>query len=85
MSRLDDVISYITYIHSALIAYRQIVESGDCNSCSARKTCKYTTKFGELVRYNCPFYREAATESIERPKSLGYDARPKWPFEGSEE
>ena len=27
---------------------------------------------------------EEVTESIERPKSLGFDTRPKWPFEGSE-
>ena len=57
MSRLDDTISEIAYILDALVAFRQIVQSGDCNSCSEDKNCKYVPKAGEPVRYNCPFYK----------------------------
>ena len=57
MSRLDDTISEIAYVLDALVAYRRIVQSGDCNSCSERKNCKYVPKTGEQVRYNCPFYK----------------------------
>lgn len=56
MSRLDDTISDAAYILDTLRAYRNIVESGDCNRCKVKMTCKYAPKPGQLVRYNCPFY-----------------------------
>ena len=56
MSRLDDTISDVAYILDTLRAYRNIVESGDCNRCKAKMNCKYAPKPGQLVRYNCPFY-----------------------------
>lgn len=57
MSRLDDAISEIAYVLEALEAYRQIERTGNCNSCSESKNCKYRPKWGELTRYNCPFYK----------------------------
>ena len=57
MSRLDDTISEIAYVLDALMAYRRIVQAGDCNSCSESKNCKYIPEWGELTRYNCPFYK----------------------------
>ncbi len=57
MSRLDDAISDVAYILDTLIAYRHIIESGDCNNCGERKGCQYVPKLGEQVRYNCPFYK----------------------------
>ena len=62
MSRLDDTISGIAYILDTLMAYKRIVQSGDCNSCAVSKNCKYAPKLGEQVRYNCPFYKERVTE-----------------------
>ena len=56
MSRLDNTISDIAYILDSLRAYRNVVESGDCNRCKAVHDCKYVPKPGQLVRYNCPFY-----------------------------
>lgn len=55
MSRLDDTISDVAYILNTLMAYRNIVNSGDCNRCREKKTCEYVPKPGQLVRYNCPF------------------------------
>ena len=58
MSRLDDVIADVAYILDTLMAYRNIVQSGCCNSCDGARKCKYTPKPGQLVRYNCPFYEQ---------------------------
>ena len=57
MSRLDDAISEIAYILDALMAYRRIVQAGDCNSCADIKNCIYAPELGDLTRYNCPFYK----------------------------
>ena len=65
MSRLDDAISETSYILDTLMAYRQIVQSGDCNSCAERKICKYAPELGELVRYNCPFYKRRKTKDAD--------------------
>ena len=62
MSRLDDAISEIAYVLDTLMAYRQIVQSGDCNSCAESKKCEYAPELGELVRYNCPFYKGRVTK-----------------------
>ena len=57
MSRLDDTIGDVAYILDTLMAYRNIVNSGDCNGCEKKKTCEHAPKPGHLVRYNCPFYK----------------------------
>lgn len=62
MNRLDDAISNVAYILDTLMAYRNIVDSGDCNRCGKQKTCEYAPKPGQLVRYNCPFYKRAEDE-----------------------
>jgi hypothetical protein len=46
----------------ALMAYRNIVNSGDCNECKEKKNCKYAPKAGQPVRYNCPFYKRMEGE-----------------------
>ena len=55
MSRLDETISTVAYILDTLMAYRNIVETGDCNRCG-KKECDYIPDPGQMVRYNCPFY-----------------------------
>ena len=62
MSRLDDAISDVAYILDVLMAYRNIVESGDCNRCGKKKTCEYAPEAGQLVRYNCRFYKSMEGE-----------------------
>lgn len=39
-----------------LKAYKEIIESGDCNTCRASRNCCFLPQIGRLVRYNCPFY-----------------------------
>lgn len=65
MGRLDDAISDIAYILDALMALRDIIVSGYCNSCKKKMECKYCPKPGELARYNCPFYEQEEGESDE--------------------
>ncbi len=62
MSRLDDAIRDVAYILDTLMAYRNIVDSGDCNRCGKKKNCEYAPKAGQLVRYNCPFYKRVEGE-----------------------
>ena len=62
MSGLDDAIGDVAYILDTLMAYRNIVDSGDCNRCEKKNTCEYVPKPGQLVRYNCPFYKRAEGE-----------------------
>ena len=57
MSRLDDAISEVAYILDTLMAYRNIVQTGNCNECKKKKECKYAPKAGQMVRYNCPFFK----------------------------
>lgn len=61
MSRLDDTIANVAYILDTLIAYRNIVETGNCNTCK-NKDCRWKPKPGQLVRYNCHHYKAEEKE-----------------------
>lgn len=54
--RLDGAIADVAYILDSLMAYRNIVQTGDCNNCAIKGKCKYCPKPGQQVRYNCPHY-----------------------------
>ena len=56
MSRLDEAIASVAYILDCLMAYRNMIETGDCNSCK-NQDCVWKPKPGQLVRYNCPHYK----------------------------
>ena len=53
---LNKTIADVARILDNLILLRQILQTGDCNTC-ANKGCKYTPEPGAMVRYNCPFYK----------------------------
>lgn len=57
MSRLDDVISDVGYILNCLETLRNIESHGCCNSCESLKDCEYKPEWGQLSRFNCPFYK----------------------------
>ena len=57
MSRLDDVISDVGYILDCLKTLRNIESLGCCNSCEIMKDCEYKPEWGQLSRFNCPFYK----------------------------
>lgn len=61
MSRLDDVIDEVAYIQNTLMAYKRIIQHGNCNSCR-NKECQWKPEWGEGVRYNCPFYKRTGAE-----------------------
>lgn len=56
MNRLDKTIADVAFILDNLILLRQIQSTGDCNIC-VNKDCGYIPKTGQMVRYNCPFYK----------------------------
>lgn len=56
MSRLNKAIFEVAYILDCLMAYRNMIKAGDCNSCK-NKDCQWKPKPGQLVRYNCPHYK----------------------------
>ena len=56
MNRLDDVIADVAYILDTLMVYRDITYTGNCNSCK-NKNCQWKPELGQLVRYNCPYYK----------------------------
>ena len=64
MSRIDDTIADVVYILDTLMAYRNIIQTGNCNSCRMARpaSCPYVPKPGQLVRYNCPFYKGLGQE-----------------------
>jgi len=66
MSKLDEAIAQQAYILDALRAYRNVVESGDCNRCKRKQTCQYCPKPGQLVRYNCPHYQKEADHEADK-------------------
>lgn len=68
--RLDKAISEISYVLDSLMAYRDIVKTGNCNTCWKRTDCKYAPKFGQTVRYNCPHYEEECEEVWEDEDEL---------------
>lgn len=50
------------FLVDCLITLKNIMECGDCNTCSISKTCQYTPKPGQLVRYNCPHHKKEGDE-----------------------
>lgn len=69
MDRLDEMIGNVAYILDSLRLLREIEMAGTCNNCQYKQDgyeCEYLPKAGQLVRYNCPFYRKPIY--IERPE-----------------
>ena len=64
MNKLDAAISNVAYILDNLILLRDIQSTGDCNVCK-NKECKYKPEAGQMVRYNCPFYKEEKARTAE--------------------
>lgn len=57
MEKLDKAIEQVENVLGCLKALRRIYEVGrDCNGCKV-KDCKYRPDWGDLIRFNCPFYR----------------------------
>ena len=56
MNELDKAISDVACILDHLILLRQILRTGDCNVCKNRD-CGCMPIAGQMVRYNCPFYK----------------------------
>lgn len=56
-TRIDVTINALEYIASCIRGYKAIIETGGCNECADRKTCSKRPKWGQIVRYNCMFFK----------------------------
>ena len=65
MTKIDQLISQAYYQADSLRLLKNILESGDCNTCKKRLTCKYCPEWGQMVRYNCPFFERSAEKKNE--------------------
>lgn len=63
MARLDAVIADQRYILECLELLRKIEKSGNCHTCD-NKECNCKPEWGEMIRYNCPCYKEKASNPI---------------------
>ena len=61
-TRIDVTINALEYIASCLRGYKAITETGGCNECADRKTCSKRPKWGQIVRYNCMFFKRENNE-----------------------
>ncbi len=61
-TRIDVTINALEYIASCLRGYKAIIETGGCNECADRKTCSKRPKWGQIVRYNCMFFKRENNE-----------------------
>ena len=55
--RLNKTIADIAYTLDSLRVLKEIYQAGNCNNCTNRD-CGYLPKPGQLIRYNCPFYKQ---------------------------
>lgn len=49
--------------HDWLKLLRDIMNSGDCNTCRDRNNCPIVPQPGQQVRYNCAFFKEETKPS----------------------
>ena len=56
-TRIDVTINALEYIASCLRGYKAITDTGGCNECADRKTCSKRPRWGQIVRYNCMFFK----------------------------
>ena len=71
MERLDETISNFEYVYQCLAEYKRISELGDCNDSGNLVGCEYLPKIGDMVRFNCPFYKDKKqrTDNLETIKT----------------
>lgn len=72
MRRIDKTIADVAYILDVLMAYRDITESGDCNTCK-NEYCDWKPMPGQQVRYNCPHYNGKKGEAMDHGLKLYND------------
>ena len=61
-TRIDVTINALEYIASCLRGYKAIIETDGCNECADRKTCSKRPKWGQIVRFNCMFFKRENNE-----------------------
>ena len=67
--RLSKTISDVAYILDNLRVLKEIYQSGSCNDCINRNCGYFLPKPGQLVRYNCPFYKPDITDEEKKKQT----------------
>lgn len=62
---IAELIKQKNYELECLVLLQKIMNSGDCNTCAVSKNCEYKPNLGEMVRYNCPFYKDEKVKTVE--------------------
>lgn len=57
IASIEQIAERAPYIEQCLKALKEIWEVGNCNDCG-NKGCGYEPLPGQMVRYNCPFYKK---------------------------
>lgn len=58
---------------------KRILDSGNCNDCELLNSpCRYAPRWGEQVRYNCPFYSKERKSSTKKNNGITKFANTKW-------
>lgn len=50
------------FVHDCLVLLKEILDSGDCNTCKKKRECVDCPKIGGLVRFNCKDYEKEGGE-----------------------
>lgn len=78
MNRINKITEDLYYTVDCLKTLGEILDSGDCNDCTLKGTCEYVPKPGELVRYNCPFYKKKRPKWIWEQGDASFKTKSQW-------
>lgn len=59
----DDDRNTVYYIYDCLRTLHRILDLKDCNECRDRNCCPIRPDYGQIVRYNCAFFKEKTDEN----------------------
>lgn len=53
-----EICKLLRHIADAVSLADRVSSQHTCNDCGIMKTCEYAPKWGDLVRINCPLWKE---------------------------
>ena len=66
--KLNDLIGIYASTLDHLMLLRNILETGDCNTCK-NEECQWKPQAGQMVRYNCPHYMQLSRADRDQLKN----------------
>ena len=59
----DEIIGSVNHLSQILMAYKELIELPDCNTCAIKKDCVHAPRAGQMVRINCFMYKRRRNEN----------------------